>query len=180
MIINVPGINNTPSAAQIAVSDEVKDLTGAENVDDALKIIKNEGIKKELIKSIAITNGMTTLPSLQWSVDMIFKYSMLIFEFEGDISQNGAYYGYLYIYDSNSSHGNQIATLEKDSSVTYFKRSMPVVGADNMSNSRATANVIYTGGSGGIFQIRTDYTNTMAFSEAVSGSGTLNIYGVII
>lgn len=37
MIINVPGVNTTPSAAQIPVSDEVQKMTGAENVDDALK-----------------------------------------------------------------------------------------------------------------------------------------------
>ena len=37
MIINVPGLNTTPSATEIAVSDEVQKLTGAENVDDALK-----------------------------------------------------------------------------------------------------------------------------------------------
>lgn len=37
MIINVPGLNTTPSAAQIPVSDEVKKMTGALNVDDSLK-----------------------------------------------------------------------------------------------------------------------------------------------
>lgn len=37
MIINVPGNSTTPSAAEIPVSDEVRKLTGADNVDDGLK-----------------------------------------------------------------------------------------------------------------------------------------------
>lgn len=46
MIINVPGVNTTPSAVEIAVSDEVKKLTGAGNVNDVLKKIASEYVSK--------------------------------------------------------------------------------------------------------------------------------------
>ena len=42
MIINVPGVNTTPSAAEIAVSDEVRKLTGVDNVDNVVKSLVKE------------------------------------------------------------------------------------------------------------------------------------------
>lgn len=182
----VSGNEGTPLNKATLLSDDTAAMLGFATsddptVDDALQGLCNTMStmpQKELLTSITITDGMTTLPSLQWTVDMIFKYSMIIFEFEGSISQSSSNYGYLNIYDSNSSTGKPIITLTKGNNVTYLKKSAPVIGANNIDNSQATAYMLI--GSNTWCQIKTDYVNRLEFSSAVSGSGTLKIYGVII
>ena len=182
----VSGNEGTPLNKATLLSDDTAAMLGFTTSDDPTVDDALQGLcdtmstmpQKELLTSIAITDGMTTLPSLQWTVNMIFKYSMLIFEFEGSISQSSSNYGYLNIYDNNSSTGKPIITLIKGNNVTYSKVSTPVVGANNIDNSQATAYMLI--GSSNWCQIRTDYANRLAFNSAVSGSGTLKIYGVII
>ena len=185
MIINVPGINTTPSASQISVSDEVQKLTGAENVDDALKTIKNESIKKELIAQYDMENskyvsGDTIIGKFSYTEEILQKYFMLVFEFEGTLTQSGAGYGYLYLGHTNTSDRDSILLCIQgtDSATIKAKTHIPLVAAMKSSNGQTTATLII-GSSRQQLNTNDSYSKYLYFSDnQVTGTGIFKIYGV--
>lgn len=94
MIINVPGANTTPSAIEIAVSDEVKKLTGAGNVDEALKAIYGSlsviGIPKRNVSGAPLFNDDRNLykSNVEGTASGKMSDRILIDSFSYTISKN--------------------------------------------------------------------------------------------
>ena len=97
MIINVPGVNTTPSAAQIPVSDEVKKMTGALNVDEALKAIYGSfsaiGIPKRNVSGAPLFNDDRNLykSNVEGTASGKMSDRILIDSFSYTISKNATF-----------------------------------------------------------------------------------------
>ena len=131
MIINVPGVNTTPSAAEIAVSDEVKKLTGAENVDENLKKMFTS-----VTEQTTITGKLSVMPDSNYYYNYVMEFKKLptlIYFMSNDTFKNGNAYDVYYWGIILPKIKKMLGSFNHSSRGDYFSTDIPSINGNTVS-----------------------------------------------